>query len=488
VGNTPCRLRGAAQPYGTFGEGNCMFRGNRLYLFGVVAMIVALLIASLMLELNTQARIKDIGFLNTAQARKSDVAEYLRLLVDAETSQRGFLLTQDPRYLEPYEEARLNSPIVLERISNSYLFDQDAPASDVTRERLRQLRELGNAKMEELAASITLNTTNRHEAALELVRTNYGRRTMQSLRAVAAQFDEAEDRRIAEAVEHWQSGTFVSRAMLAGGTLLNLALLILVALLLDRDLKRREAVTDAAVRHTQELEEIVQRRTTELSALSSHLQRVAEREKAAMARELHDELGGIMVAAKMDVSWLEKRLATNDADLKQRWLRLRKLLEDGLNLKRRVVETLRPTLLDNMGLVPAVQWVYQETCGRAGLKCTQSYPDQELALNDEAAIAVFRVIQEAMTNIIKHAKATEVDLAVALVGDRLQIRVRDNGIGIAPRKNTWGSQGLASMQHRVTSFGGTAKISALPGGGTSIEVSLPWARISAHGSDQPTHV
>jgi signal transduction histidine kinase len=465
-----------------------MFRENRLYLFGVLTMVVALLIASLMLELNTRARIRDIAFIETAQARKSDVAEYIRLLVGAETGQRGFLLTQDPQYLEPYEEARLNSPIVIERISNSYLFDQDAPASDVTRERLRRLRELGAAKMDELAASIALNTTNRREAALELVQTNYGRRTMQSLRAVAAQFDEAEDEHIADAVQRWQTGVFASRAMLAGGTVLNVALLMLVALLLNRDLKRRDAITDAAVRHTHELEEIVQRRTTELSALSSHLQRVAEREKAAMARELHDELGGIMVAAKMDVSWLEKRLATEDADLKLRWLRLRKLLEDGLNLKRRVVETLRPTLLDNMGLVTAVQWVYQETCGRAGLKCTQSYPEEELALNEEASIAVFRVIQEAMTNIVKHAKASEADLTMTRVGDRLEIRIHDNGVGIAPRKSAWGSQGLASMQHRVTSFGGTVDIAPRQGGGTSISVSLPWTRISAHGSEAPMRV
>ncbi len=344
-----------------------MFRGNRLYLIGVAAMMIGLLIASLMLELNTQQRIKDIDFLATAQSRKADVAEYIRLMVDAESGQRGYLLTQDPQYLVPYESGRNRAPLLIDKISNSYLFDGDAPASDVTRGQLQRLRELGSAKMEELAASITMNSTNRREAALELVRTNYGRRTMSALRTVAEQFDEREDAQIGEALERWKGGTFASRAMLAGGTVLNIALLVLVAFLLDRDLRRREATKDAMEQHTHDLEELVQRRTAELSALSSHLQHVAEREKAAIARELHDELGGIMVAAKMDVSWLEKRLATDDPGLTLRWTRLRKLLDDGLNLKRRVVETLRPTLLDNMGLVSAVQWIYQETCGRAGL-------------------------------------------------------------------------------------------------------------------------
>ena len=454
-----------------------MFLGNRLYLASVAAVMIGLLIGALMLELNTEQRVRDIEVLSTAQARKADVAQYLRRMVDAETSQHGFLLTQDPQYLELYQEARRTAPDVLERVTENYLSGDHGLPSDAIRDDLNRLRELGNTKLDELAASFTLGAANQRQEAIDLVRTNLGKRTTDELRAVAADLDAREDRHMEEALRRWEHGTFTLRAMLVGGTMLNIALVVAVAVLLNRDLRRREEVSRELARHSQELEFLVTQRTAELSALSSHLQSVAEREKAAIARELHDELGGIMLAAKMDAAWLERKISASDGDLSVRWARLRKLLDDGLNLKRRVVETLRPTLLDNMGLIPAVKWLLQETCGRAGLKLTELYPDDDLRLNDEAAIAVFRVVQEALTNVVKHAKASRLTFSMLSNDQSLQIEIADDGVGIAPRHATRRSQGLASMQHRVTSFGGTWRINAPPTGGTLVKITLPRARV-----------
>jgi signal transduction histidine kinase len=455
-----------------------MFTGNRLYLAAIATLMVMLLFASFMLELNTEARIANITALATAQSRKADMAMYVRLIVDAESSQRGYLLTQDETYLEPYETSREQATELLDRIVKSYQFADDAgDRGKAIQDDLYKLRELSTAKLDELAASLVLNASNSPEAAIELVRTNVGRRTMDHLRIIATELDKFEDEHTAAALQEWQGGVFVSRAMVAGGTVLNLALLAYAAFLLNRDLRSREGVRLEQEQHRRELEALVQVRTAEMSALSSHLQNVAEREKAAIARELHDELGGIMVAAKMDVAWLEKRLSHADDELKIRWTRLRKLLDDGVDMKRRVVETLRPTLLDNMGLVPAVQWLYAETCARGGLECTESYPAETLELDNEAAIAVFRVIQESLVNIIKHAKASAVSLTMAVEDDALKICIRDNGIGMPLKPRPRRSQGLASMRHRVNSFGGTWRIASPTGGGTLIEISLPLDRI-----------
>ena len=243
---------------------------------------------------------------------------------------------------------------------------------------------------------------------------------------------------------------------------------------------RADAENAARLRaqQNQELDLLVQMRTQELAALSSHLQNLAEREKSAIARELHDELGGIMVAAKMDVAWLERHVQPTD-ELKPRWERLRKLLDDGVEMKRRVVETLRPTLLDNLGLIPAVKWLYAEICARAGLTCSQTYSHEDLRLSDEAGIAVFRIVQESLTNIVKHAEASEVSISMTVEADSLKIIIRDNGIGIRSSGNALQTHGLASMRHRVTSLGGTWQTSTPSGGGTEIEVSLPMDRILA---------
>jgi signal transduction histidine kinase len=454
-----------------------VFSGNRLYIVAVASLMVALLVASLMLELNAEARVANIKELATAQQRKSDVALYVRTIVDAETGQRGYLLTRDPIYLVPYEAARSSARPTLDRIIDNYMFEDKAPPSGNVRDALQKLRQLGTAKMDELAASLTLEQSNRHDAALELVRTDYGLQTMDALRKVAADLDAYENARIEAATEAWRGGISASRALVAGSTLLNMALLAFAAFLLHRDLRRRDLVALQQEQHNQELAVLVHLRTEELSALSSHLQTVAEREKAALARELHDELGGIMVAAKMDVAWLERRLSRPDDELKVRWTRLRKLLDDGVDMKRRVVEALRPTLLDNMGIVPAVRWVYSETCARAGIKCTESYPDDDLKLADEAAIAVFRVVQESLTNIVKHSKATESSISITIDSERLKIRISDNGMGLPITPKARRGQGLAGMRHRVASFGGTWRISTPESGGTLIEVSLPLERV-----------
>ena len=259
----------------------------------------------------------------------------------------------------------------------------------------------------------------------------------------------------------------------------HLSSIVAAALLVLRDVRRRREHARQLEEHNAELDSQVRARTAALSNLSSELQRVTEREKRALARELHDELGSLLIAAKMDVSWLRKRLPTDDPDVVLRWNRVLEGLDEGVNLKRRVVEHLRPTLLDNVGLVPAIKWVLEQSCGRAGLRCEERYPSEELRLTDDASIAVFRVVQESLTNIVRHSGASAVDLSVELSGGDLVLRIRDDGKGIPADRmsNLVGSHGIASMRHRVTSLGGQWKIQTPPGGGTLIVVRLPLANV-----------
>ena len=138
--------------------------------------------------------------------------------------------------------------------------------------------------------------------------------------------------------------------------------------------KEREA-EEFAEREAQ-LERVVKRRTEDLSDLSTQLQSLAEKERAALSRELHDELGGLLVAARMDVSWLEERLPSTDPDVQAHFKRLQEALQEGVELKRRVVESLRPTLLDNLGLFSALRWQVSDSCARGGLNCIERYPQQ----------------------------------------------------------------------------------------------------------------
>jgi signal transduction histidine kinase len=410
-----------------------------------------------------------------AEERQTKLAEFLLLVTEAETAQRSYLLTRNRQYLAPYEKATAELPLRVQWLLDDY--DRHGPSSSI--ERIQWLDGLTAGKLREIGESLALYRRGGIGSAMSLVRTEFGRKSMDQIRELASSLQLEERLAVEAAAQSWRRELRLGRALIIAATALAMLLVIVASLLVMRDVHRRREHARRLEEHNAELDAQVRSRTEALSNLSSELQRVTEREKQALARELHDELGSLLIAAKMDVSWLRRRLPTEDADVKLRWDRVLAGLDEGVNLKRRVVEHLRPTLLDNLGLVPAIKWVLEESCGRAGIRCVERYPPEELRLTDDASIAVFRVVQESLTNIVRHSGATSVDLAVDLTGGELVVRIRDNGKGIPADRmsNVVGSHGIASMQHRVTSLGGQWKIQSPPGGGTLITVRLPLTNV-----------
>jgi protein-histidine pros-kinase len=219
-------------------------------------------------------------------------------------------------------------------------------------------------------------------------------------------------------------------------------------------------------------------RAAELSALAANLQTIAEAEKILLARQLHDELGGALVGAKMDLSWLRRRIGSTDPEIVARWDRLERALETGIAFKRRMVEQLRPTLLDNLGFYAAARWLVEETCAEAGLECELDLPLPEPLLTKEVGIALFRILQESLQNVARHARASRVTIKVRAHRPEhaLSLCVADDGVGIgAERLRTLGSHGLGSMRHRMSAVGGQFRVHSAPGQGTEIAVRAPIA-------------
>jgi signal transduction histidine kinase len=250
-------------------------------------------------------------------------------------------------------------------------------------------------------------------------------------------------------------------------------------------MQRREEEARSLGARNRELDRTVQQRTAMLFHLSSSLQKVAEREKAALARELHDELGGLLVASKIDISWLRKHVDDGSEAAKLRWERVLSSLDEGLSLKRRVIESLRPTLLDNVGLVAALRWLTDETLRRQGIACEEQYPETLPELSPDARIALFRVIQECLMNIVKHAKAKSVLIRITVDDDQFNVMVRDDGVGIdESRIETPKSHGLLGMRHRIESLDGTVTVRSLGNGvGTECRFMLRIDRIRNTGTE-----
>jgi signal transduction histidine kinase len=407
-----------------------------------------------------------------ALLRQQALIEYLASIADAESAQRGYLLTGERSYLERYRTSVPAVVAALERVHQTY---GDAEGGN----EFRDLRLLTGAKLGELEDSVALYSRGGAAPSVS-VGTDAGRRTMDAIVRVCGAMRMEESAKLAAATKGWESDYRLSRWVSGSGAVLNIGLVLLATALVYVDMRRRAHQARGLRGQKEELERQVEARTEDLAALSTHLQGVSEQEKAALSRELHDELGGLLVAARMDLSWLQQRLHSTDPAIEQRFKRIHESLSAGVDLKRRVVEELRPTLLDNMGLFAALRWQFKETCRRAGLSCTESIPESELRFDPEASIGVFRVAQEALTNILKHAQARSAGLSIEITADLFVIRISDDGKGIAPYRLHKGlSHGLASMRHRIVALGGYWDIRNLAAGGTMLTATVPLARMLA---------
>jgi len=220
---------------------------------------------------------------------------------------------------------------------------------------------------------------------------------------------------------------------------------------------------------------VVEDRTRELSALSNHLQALSEREKSALARKLHDELGGLLTAAKMDLSWLQSRL--EGAAIQERLAQLGSVLDEAMDLKRSVVEELRPSLLDHFGLPTALRAYVESTCAKAGLASQIVIEHACESMSKDTTIALFRVVQEGLSNIIRHAQAKTVKLELSGDDGHCIVTLTDDGHGFDARSPQfrW-SHGLMGMRQRAEALGGQLDVESQVGGGTRVRVEIPLSR------------
>src|SRR5580765_3218747 len=279
-----------------------------------------------------------------AAERERALSGLLQILSQSESGQRGYILTGDPAYLGPYREGTKRLERDIGELTDAFAAADPQVRADVVR--------LSRAKFVELQETLDLYRDHGRGAAVALISTDIGQKTMVAITDRMGRVQAAETSNMLEASRSWRSDRWLNFAIRVAALLASLFLVVLLRRLVLRYIHSKEREAEESAEREAQLERVVQRRTEDLSELSTQLQSVAEKERAALSRELHDELGGLLVAARMDVCWLEDKAATSDADVQQHFQRVHDALEAGVELKRRVVENLRPSLLDNLGLYP----------------------------------------------------------------------------------------------------------------------------------------
>ena len=438
----------------------------------LLASVVFLFIAA---ETGQRQLAEASGRVEKAARHEHALGNLQEILSRAESGQRAYILLGERKYLATYQAGFESLGATLQQLTHEF---EDASPAD--RAVVAEVERLSRVKFDEMGESIKLYQDSGRNAAIAFIRGDLGQRTMTEITDRIAGVEAQETDAMLAASRSWRTDRWLNLAIRIAIGAATLFLVFLLGRQVLTYIRSKEREAEESAEREAELERVVKRRTEDLSELSTQLQSVAEKERATLSRELHDELGGLLVAARMDVSWLEEKLPSSDADVQAHFKRVHEALQAGVELKRRVVENLRPTLLDNLGLFPALRWQVSDLCGRAGLNCSERYPNAELNISPEAAIAIFRVVQESLTNIVKHAKARNVEVSVDTQGEWLVIRVKDDGVGLPlDRRRALRSHGLAAMRHRATGFGGEWRIARCAERGTQVDVRLPLKRIAA---------
>lgn len=247
------------------------------------------------------------------------------------------------------------------------------------------------------------------------------------------------------------------------------------------DITGRKRTEAALQRAHDELEDKVRARTEELNNayqtlkdLSSHLHMAREEERTRIAREVHDEMGGVLTAIKIDISMLKQQLEAQGRPAPGELSRTLELIDGAVTSLRRIITDLRPSILDTMGLWAAIEWQLQEFQQRTDITCSFQMEGIEKELGDDRATAVFRIFQEALTNVARHARASKLDVFGFASEDEVVIHIQDNGIGIREeRLMASRSFGILGMHERARTFNGYVQIKGAPAKGTTVSIRFP---------------
>ena len=436
--------------------------------YTVVLLIVFALLIAAVGEFSYQRTVATLrGGIALTEARIGS-ARVLQLLSDAEAARRGYLLTGSAAYLEPLEQADR------ELRGNKKVFDYMALIGPTGPRESQQIYAMAMHKLGEIRDNVALARTGDQAGALALLESGGGMLHMQNLQTrFEAKFTEA-------AILQAGARTTIFDALLFNRVaVLLLSLLIAVGLYwywhklrqLDQERHNRQQL----------LEKEVAQKTADLRMLAGYLQTVREDERSHLARELHDELGGLLTAAKLTLARMRPKLADN-AEMLQRIEQLTGHLNGGIALKRRIVEDLRPSTLSALGLTTALETLCAEAGQSLGFAITTRIAN--VSLTPDADLGVYRIVQEALTNMGKYADATDITVELLETPLEILLNIQDNGKGFDLTTLQPGQHGLAGMRFRVESLSGSLTLHSAPDEGVRIAARFPKQLISAQAAGQ----
>lgn len=436
-------------------------RSTHLFLAAGMALLIGILVASYM---QASSGLEAMRRFAMSSQHAAHLDQLHLLFLELQSATRGYALTRNPAYLDHYRETAAAIYDSLQIVEQDYQDELRPEAKElITKAHVMAARmdltiahlERGGPPDSEAFEQGTL-AMNAFKRQHDSVKNEMLSRNMDN---------------IGDSIGSFESARFTT-------VLLTIAsLLLLVAAISQKQKKQelRDKLQEMLEAENERLEREVRHRTEELTNLATYLTEVRETEKLDLAREMHDELGALLTAAKLDADWIERSLPPDARSLiAQRMARLRQSLIGGITLKRRITNNLRPALLYDLGLIEALKALIEEfRQGEEAIEVTTELPEAEPELSEDLSLSLFRIVQEGLTNIRKYARARHVRISLRINQANIELSIEDDGVGFDVDSPKIARHGLAGIKHRVFTHGGKLVLHTAPGEGVRLQAVLP---------------
>jgi signal transduction histidine kinase len=451
--------------------------GGKTIVFLSVALVTAIL--TILFSDDWISRIKDKD--EEVSLLRNTILNIYQLksnISNAESAQRGYLITQDINYLNPYDHAIKNAKDNIDRLEafvkenrSPEQFKNEKPLTDLISSSL-------DSKITEMDITIKLAQDGKNKEANHIVNMDDGLVQMSKLVNASNGLITIYSQLLNEVIDERKTTTVFSRLAVILGPLFLIFLVVMVIKQLLSELSEKQMLQKQLI----ELNTQNERKLTEQSKLLSNMaldnQKDIERERRKLARELHDELGSILTATKMDLSWVMKAVKDSHPQVVEKLKKTNEYLNQGINFKRQVVQELHPPMIASFGFWPALKTMVEDTAERNKWDLSFNISDENIQLNETIGLVAYRIIQETLNNCSKYASATKVSVSIDSNDEYLKVDIQDNGIGFDLNNLNQNTHGLSGMRHRVVAIGGKFELQSKLGNGVSTRVMMPLYNIT----------
>ncbi len=394
-------------------------------------------------------------------------------LFEAESAQRGYMITKRKEYVAPFNAA-LNLARDNIILSEALVIDTSTEKNQTIKLAwLKAISASVEAKSAEMQLTIKLIEQNKVNEANEVVNVGVGRLEMQNFVKETDKLIKQQTADVDVMINKRQNTVNLARASNIVGALILILLVVMVIKQLLNELLVKSKLQQQAINENANYGIKLQQQTKLLRSLALDYQTDVERERQKLSRDLHDELGSIFTAIKMDLAWCMKKLADSAPDIAEKLAKTTGYVNQGIQYQRHIVQELHPSMISTFGFWPALNALIKDAAERNKWQLTLNLPDESMPLNETISLVTYRIVQESLNNANKYAKASAVNVDVMLDDHYIKLEISDNGIGVDMQSLDGLTHGFSGMRQRVLAIGGHFEMLSEPSQGVVIRALMP---------------